>query len=64
MSKTPDGHTPSDTLDTEDCPKCSSRMQFTGLPDVSGPVYVRFYRCARCGIVRQEVNEEGVVGWG
>ncbi|GEM_PF-3116780 len=39
------------------CPTCEGQMRFTGLPDFSGPIYYRIYKCARCGFVRQDVEE-------
>ena len=47
-----------------DCPQCGGRMAFTGLPDVAGPVNVRFYRCPDCGIVKVPVDESSKDGWG
>lgn len=46
------------------CPTCEGILEFTGLPDVSGPVYFRLYRCENCGIVRLDVEAEEAVGWG
>ena len=46
------------------CPKCEGPLEFTGLPDVSGPVYFRLYKCETCGVVRVDVEPESSVGWG
>ena len=46
------------------CPHCEGHLEFTGLPDVSGPVYFRLYNCASCGVVRIDVEPEPAVGWG
>ena len=46
------------------CPKCKEMMEWTGLPDCSGPIYVRFFRCPNCGIVKIDVRDEGPIGWG
>ena len=46
------------------CPTCDQMMRFTGLPDVSGPIYYRIYKCPKCGFVRHDVDEEDPVGWG
>jgi len=46
------------------CPTCEGPIEFTGLPDVSGPVYFRLYRCEKCGVFRVDVEEELTVGWG
>ena len=46
------------------CPTCQSEMTWTGLPDCSGPIYVRFYKCPKCGIVKVDVSEERTIGWG
>ena len=46
------------------CPKCEGPLEFTGLPDVSGPVYFRLYKCESCGVVRVDVEPESSVGWG
>ena len=40
------------TGQTLPCPKCKENMTWTGLPDCSGPIYVRFYKCPKCGIVK------------
>lgn len=52
------------TLETMPCLKCSNTMVWTGLPDCSGPIYVRFYKCPECGIVKVDVPEEQTIGWG
>jgi hypothetical protein len=39
-------------------------MRFTGLPDVSGPIYYRIYKCPNCGFVREDVGDEDPDGWG
>ena len=49
---------------TRPCPTCQSEMTWTGLPDCSGPIYVRFYKCPKCGIVKVNVSEERTIGWG
>lgn len=49
---------------TRPCPKCTSPMQWTGLPDCSGPIYVRFFRCPNCGVIKIDVRDEGPIGWG
>ena len=46
------------------CPKCEGPLEFTGLPDVSGPVYFRLYKCETCGVIRVDVEPESSVGWG
>ena len=51
-------------LNTRPCPTCDAMMKFTGLPDVSGPVYFRIYKCANCGYIRQDVEAEDPQGWG
>lgn len=38
-------------------------MVFTGLPDLSGPVHFRFYRCRTHGVIRIDVPERSE-GWG
>lgn len=38
-------------------------MAFTGLPDISGPIHFRFYRCPEHGVVRIDFDE-GKEGWG
>ena len=50
--------------DERPCPHCGALMRFTGLPDVAGPVYVRFFRCKNCGVVKVNVKRESPVGWG
>ena len=46
------------------CPTCGSWMEWTGQPNLAGPIYVRFFRCPKCGIVRVDVPREGGDGWG
>lgn len=46
------------------CPECQRPMAFTGLPDVSGPVYFRIWRCRPHGFVRVPVSGEQSDGWG
>ncbi|MEM1022947.1 MAG: hypothetical protein AAGD10_10315 [Myxococcota bacterium] len=41
------------------CTICGASMEFTGLPDISGPIRHRFYRCENCGLVRVDVDEDG-----
>ena len=52
------------SLNTRPCTGCDAQMKFTGLPDVSGPVYYRIYKCQNCGFVRQDVDSEELEGWG
>jgi uncharacterized Zn finger protein len=40
------------------CGTCGASMEFTGLPDISGPIRHRFFRCENCGVVRVDVDEE------
>ena len=51
-------------INSKPCPTCEEMMRFTGLPDVSGPIYFRIYSCQKCGYVRSEVEDESPVGWG
>jgi rubredoxin len=54
-----------EAFDTRPCPTCEAPMTFTGLPNLSGPIYVRIYRCPTCGYVRVPVDtEESPEGWG
>jgi DNA-directed RNA polymerase subunit RPC12/RpoP len=46
------------------CPDCGRRMVYTGLPDVSGPVRFRFYRCPEHGVVRVDARDDTADGWG
>jgi hypothetical protein len=39
-------------------------MIYTGLPDFSGPVYERVYKCPQHGYVRVGVDGEPLDGWG
>ena len=50
--------------ETRPCPHCQATMVWTGLPDCSGPIYVRFYRCPNCGVVKVDVPPERMIGWG
>ena len=34
------------------CPECEKEMQYTGLPDIAGPIQFRFYRCLEHGIFK------------
>jgi len=52
------------TSETMPCPTCQATMTWTGLPDCAGPIYVRFYKCPNCGIVKVDVPEESTIGWG
>jgi len=53
---------PDEDLDVR-CPTCGALMAFTGLPDISGPVHFRFYRCPSHGVVRVDFDEDKR-GWG
>lgn len=57
---------PEDDFDVLDCPKCGLDMHYTGLPNLSGPTRVRFYKCTRCGIIEVPVagSDENLDGWG
>lgn len=46
------------------CDGCGGVMFYTGLPNFSGPVQYRFFRCRTCGVRRVDVDEEPVEGWG
>ncbi|MFT5353890.1 MAG: hypothetical protein ACI9KE_001090 [Polyangiales bacterium] len=46
------------------CPTCAEPMIYTGLPDFSGPVYERVYKCPQHGYVRVGVDGEPLDGWG
>ena len=46
------------------CSKCGAELEFTGQPNLSGPVYFHIYRCENCGLVRLPVREESPEGWG
>ena len=48
-----------DLSDSEDeklyepiCPECQKEMDYTGLPDIAGPILFRFYRCRQHGIFK------------
>jgi len=34
------------------CPECGVEMEYTGLPDIAGPIAFRFYRCLKHGIFK------------
>ncbi len=51
-------------LNWRPCPTCDGKMRFTGLPDVSGPIYYRIYKCSKCGYKREDVSAEASDGWG
>jgi uncharacterized protein with PIN domain len=46
------------------CPICSEWMEWTGQPNISGRIRVRFFRCPNCGIIKVDVPPEGPDGWG
>ena len=34
------------------CPECKKEMEYTGYPDIAGPIRFRFYRCLEHGIFK------------
>ena len=34
------------------CPECQKEMEYTGYPDIAGPIRFRFYRCLEHGIFK------------
>lgn len=46
------------------CPRCGRDMRFTGLPDFSGPVYERIWKCPDHGYLPLSVDGEPLDGWG
>lgn len=48
----------SDSQPEVPCPLCSAPTVFSGLPDVAGPVYFRFYRCPHHGLIRIDADDD------
>ena len=34
------------------CPVCGEEMEYTGQPDLAGPIQFRFYRCLEHGVFK------------
>ena len=64
MSKTARSHRSQPPDETRPCDACGQAMTWTGLPNFSGPVRFRFFRCPKCGIRKIPVDPELVDGWG
>lgn len=41
-----------DYLREEPCPECGKNMEYTGLPDLAGPVKFQFFRCPEHGLIK------------